>query len=96
MVTTSMLPSNRRWVVVELGFWHKFYVCPYYVDDKVMHVSCEGKTFLRFPTMDSCRKYLEKYCAGDWKSCSYAQSMNEFYEGEDNGNNNQGTQRKNK
>lgn len=64
-----------------MGYTNLFYLCPYFVRDDKMAISCEGKTTIRFPSPDLCRRHKGNYCAGDWQQCQYAQMLNEFYDG---------------
>lgn len=78
-----------------MGYTHLYFSCPYFKWDKPKEVGCEGKTVLRFPDALTCNKHLKAYCAGQWKQCTYAKALNEFYERKYDGNDNKGTTKKN-
>ena len=64
------------------GYWHMYVICPYFCWDAKEAIGCEGKTTHRFPKGKLCKEYQAKYCAADWKSCTYAQALNQYYEAE--------------
>ncbi len=68
-----------------MDYWHFNFACPYFMWDTKTDIGCENKTALRFPDKKTCRRYLKAYCVGDWKKCTYAKALNEFYEGDTDG-----------
>ena len=64
-----------------MDYWHKCWICPYFIWDEKQTIGCEGKTVIRFPDVNAVKDYINKYCANsDWKNCSIASMMNEYYE----------------
>jgi len=61
---------------------HMYWQCPFFKWDGKMEVSCEGGR-VKFPEAEDAKGYFEKYCAGDWKNCSIARMLNQYYDREE-------------
>lgn len=53
--------------------------CPYYKSDRDNRISCEGAN-VKLPDMRSKRMQIKNYCAGDWKTCTIARTMEDYYD----------------
>lgn len=61
------------------GYSHKTFLCPFFRWDERQKIHCEiGR--VSFPDRASAREYTDRYCGGDWKSCTLAQAMMQYYE----------------
>ena len=61
---------------------NKFWACPFFKWDGKQEISCEGGR-VNFPLPDTANAYMNEYCAGDWKKCSVAAALLEYYETEE-------------
>lgn len=59
---------------------HNFCQCPYSKRVLKGSICCEGGTRINFGDAKGQADYYKQFCCGDWKSCSIAATMNEFYE----------------
>lgn len=62
-----------------MDYWHRAWSCPYFVWDEKLKMGCEGGRLI-FPDKKCALSFLDKYCAGDWKSCPIACGINDYYE----------------
>lgn len=62
---------------------NKTWACPFFKWDGRQEISCEGGRIL-FPNSDTGNTYMNCYCAGDWKKCSVAEALLQYYETEEN------------
>lgn len=65
----------------ESGYYHYYWTCPYYLDDRQGQVSCEGGV-IRLPGGRSEREYLMTYCSSPegWRRCTIARAISRHYE----------------
>ena len=64
-------------------YWHKKWVCPFFVQSGMQRVSCEGGCIQKFPDRETAIRFMDEYCAspcGGWKSCSVASTLLQYYE----------------
>lgn len=64
-------------------YWHKNYQCPFYGWSDKVRICCECGSVLRFPDGETAKGFLDAFCAGEWKTCSIAQTLWSYYEKED-------------
>lgn len=57
----------------------RFAVCPYFMSEKRLSISCED-TIRQFYSKAEKKKQLKLFCDRDWKKCQYAIALNELYE----------------
>ncbi len=64
--------------MISMGF---YITCPYFMHQqhKRPTISCEDCVRL-FESNEAKFDYIKKYCEDDWKSCQYAEKLNEIYE----------------
>lgn len=64
-------------------FSNRVFVCPFFTSANTPdRVNCEGGR-VRMPESNTTREYSGKYCEGDWKRCSIAQSLLQYYDAEE-------------
>lgn len=63
---------------------NKTWACPFYRWADRTTVHCEGGR-IAFPDAATASSYADSYCAGgqDWKRCTIARSLREYYEGKE-------------
>ena len=65
------------------SYSHKRFACPFYKADRrkgnLFIVSCECG-IVRLPGRATFNAYVDQYCCKDWKSCTMAQALKEYYE----------------
>jgi hypothetical protein len=57
---------------------NKTWKCPYFKWDGRREVSCEGGR-IRFPDGRAAGGYMTAFCAGDYRRCTVAQALEDFY-----------------
>ena len=57
----------------------RFAVCPYYMSDKRLSISCED-TVRQFWSKEEKREQMRTYCEKNWCDCPYAIDLNDMYE----------------
>ena len=57
----------------------RFALCPYFHSEKKLSISCED-TVRQFYSKADKNRQLKNHCDSDWKSCPYADALNELYE----------------
>lgn len=59
-------------------YFHYRYTCPYMSSTTGDKVVCQEGSRICFPSVASCRRYVQQYCAGDeWENCSIARVLND-------------------
>lgn len=53
--------------------------CPYYQSETKWSILCED-TYHTFDDRKQRQRWVERYCAGEWKKCKYARRLEEAYE----------------
>lgn len=59
----------------------RLWKCPYFVGDERQAIHCEGGT-VAFADRPTYLRYAGTYCCRDWKLCTLARALNEYYEEE--------------
>lgn len=73
---------------------NRVFACPFFTSAKKPdRVNCEGGR-VKMPEAEATAGYSSQYCEGDWKRCSIAQQLMEFYERKDNENDKQAESRR--
>ena len=57
----------------------RFALCPYFMSEKKLSISCED-TVRQFYTKKDKLKRLKEHCDSDWESCEHADALNKLYE----------------
>lgn len=66
--------------MADSNHWKMYFTCPFIACNYKSIVKCEMGTAITFPCSESIKEYLKKYCAGDYKQCSVAKMLIEYYE----------------
>ena len=66
---------------------NKTYRCPFFKWDERLCVHCELGTRIKFPDIKVRGRYVDLFCANNpgWEKCSVADSLNKYYEENENG-----------
>ena len=57
----------------------RFALCPYFMSEKKLSISCED-TVRQFYTKKDKQKKLKNFCDSNWNACEYAKTLNDLYE----------------
>ena len=69
-------------MIIECPFYRTYRHADFNTNGKST-LSCEGGT-VKFGDYQSYVLFVHRYCGKDWKRCTIAQSLNEWYERKDN------------
>lgn len=59
---------------------HRYCLCPFFQRTCKDAILCENKTRLNFKDAKGASDYYKNYCCGEWKTCSVAKALNDYYE----------------
>lgn len=67
-----------------MDYWHKIWVCPYFIWDDRTKIGCEGKITLKFPDKKSLAEYADRFCCSidNYPNCPVAKMIEEKYNDE--------------
>ena len=63
-------------------YWHKEWVCPFFMGATKKRIVCEGESTFIFPDKDSATQYMDEYCSNinGYCKCTLADALLKYYE----------------
>ncbi|MEA4920642.1 MAG: hypothetical protein VB078_06970 [Clostridiaceae bacterium] len=61
---------------------NKYWLCPFFKWDGKAEISCEGGR-VKLPDGVTANEYMNTFCAGDWRRCTIAAALLQYYDTED-------------
>lgn len=62
-------------------YWHRAYICPFWLAAGKKSIRCEGECVITFSEKGETREYIDRYCASfDYGKCTIAMAKNRHYD----------------